>query len=301
MCNNIIEKQYKTEEEFLANYDANKYEKPSVTVDMLIFTINKTKSENYRALSNKSLQILMVKRKDYPYKDKWAIPGGFAKIDENIKDSALRELKEETNLDNVYMEQLYTWGDVGRDPRTRVVSVSYMALANKEELDVKAGDDAAEANWFDVSYTLDNVTNEDGIEKKDYILQLKNDEVTLQATIRENKTINHNIIDIKYEIINNGDIAFDHAKIIAYALYRLKTKVEWSDIAFHLMPDEFTIGDLQDTYSLILGKELIAPNFRRKMKPMLIDIGKESEDIAGHRPAKLFKFNPNWKEEGGIF
>lgn len=296
-----MEKQYETEEEFLANYDANKYEKPSVTVDMLIFTINKTKNKNYRALSNKSLQILMVKRKDHPYKGKWAVPGGFSKIDENIKDSALRELKEETNLENVYMEQLYTWGDVERDPRTRVISVSYMALANKEELDVKAGDDAAEVEWFDVSYTLDKTETVDGVEKKDYILTLKKEDTELSAVVRENKTINHNIIDIKYEIIDNGDIAFDHAKIIAYALYRLKTKVEWSDIAFHLMPDEFTIGDLQDTYSLILGKELIAPNFRRKIKPMLIAIDKESKDIAGHRPAKLFKFNPNWKEERSAF
>ena len=292
-----MEKQYKSEQEFLANYDASKYEKPSVTVDMLIFTVNKTKNKNYRALANKTLQILMIKRKDYPFKDCWAIPGGFAHIDEAIKDSAKRELLEETNLDNVYMEQLYTWGDLNRDPRTRVISVAYMALANKEELEVKAGDDAAEAEWFDVSYVFDKSETVNGVTKNDYILTLKNNSTELKAVVRENKTVTHNIVDIKYEIIDNGGIAFDHAKIIAYGLHRLKTKVEWSDIAFHLMPDEFTIGDLQDVYSLILEKEIIAPNFRRKMKHMLLPVNKEAEEVAGHRPAQLFRFNPNWREE----
>ena len=160
-----MEKYFKTEQEFLANYDDSKYQKPSVTVDMLIFTINKTKNKNYRALANKSLQILMVNRKDHPFKGHWAIPGGFAHIDEAIKDSAKRELKEETNLDNVYMEQLYTWGDLGRDPRTRVISVAYMALTNKDELEVKAGDDAADAQWFDVSYDFVSSQTVDGITK----------------------------------------------------------------------------------------------------------------------------------------
>lgn len=292
-----MEKQYKTEREFLENYDDSKYKKPSVTVDMLIFTINNVKSKNYRALDDKKLQILMIKRKDFPFKDHWAIPGGFANVDESIKDSACRELKEETNLDNVYMEQLYTWGDLNRDPRTRVISVAYMALANKEELNVKAGDDASEAEWFDVSYVFDKKTIEDDIVKNDYILTLKNGTTELKAIVRENKIVTKNIVDIKYEIIDNGGIAFDHAKIIAYALYRLKTKVEWSDIAFHLMPEEFTIGDLQDVYSLILNKEIIAPNFRRKIKNMLIPVNKNTEKIAGHRPAKLFRFNPNWREQ----
>ena len=292
-----MEKYFETEQEFLANYDDSKYQKPSVTVDMLIFTINKTKNKNYRALANKSLQILMVNRKDHPFKGHWAIPGGFAHIDEAIKDSAKRELKEETNLDNVYMEQLYTWGDLGRDPRTRVISVAYMALTNKDELEVKAGDDAADAQWLDVSYDFVSSQTVDGITKNDYELKLKNETVELKAIVRENKTVTHNVVDIKYEIIDNGGIAFDHAKIIAYGLHRLKTKVEWSDIAFHLMPDEFTIGDLQDVYSLILNKKIIAPNFRRKMKHMLLPINKETEEAAGHRPAQLFKFNPNWREE----
>ncbi len=288
--------EYKTEKEFLEHYDANKYPKPSVTVDMLIFTVNKTQSENYRELSKKSLQILMIKRGGFPFKGKWAIPGGFSQIDESLKTAAERELKEETNLDNVYMEQLYTWGDVNRDPRTRVISVSYMALANKEELEVEAGDDASEAQWFDVSYKKINSIEDSEIVKEDYALTLRADDVELKAVIRENKTVKNNIVDIAYEIIDSGDLAFDHAKIIAYALHRLKTKVEWSDIAFHMMPDEFTIGDLQDVYELILDRKIVAPNFRRKMKPMLIPVNKDSEEIQGHRPAKLFKFNASWQK-----
>ena len=125
-----VNKQGLTEEEFLASYDASKYERPSVTVDMLIFTVTNEKKENYRKLPEKVLRLLMIKRADHPYIGQWALPGGFIKMDESLEEGALRELKEETNIDNIYMEQLYTWGDVNRDPRTRIISVSYMALVD---------------------------------------------------------------------------------------------------------------------------------------------------------------------------
>jgi len=111
-----VNKQGLTEEEFLESYDASKYERPSVTVDMLIFTVTNEKKENYRKLPEKVLRLLMIKRADHPYIGQWALPGGFIKMDESLEEGALRELKEETNIDNIYMEQLYTWGDVNRDP-----------------------------------------------------------------------------------------------------------------------------------------------------------------------------------------
>jgi len=93
----------------LESYDASKYERPSVTVDMLIFTVTNEKKENYRKLPEKVLRLLMIKRADHPYIGQWALPGGFIKMDESLEEGALRELKEETNIDNIYMEQLYTW------------------------------------------------------------------------------------------------------------------------------------------------------------------------------------------------
>ena len=113
-------KQGLTEEQFLARYDAGKYERPSVTVDMLIFTVTDEENQNYRKLPEKVLRLLLIKRGDHPYIGQWALPGGFVEMDESLDEAALRELQEETNIKNIYMEQLYTWGDIGRDPRTRL-------------------------------------------------------------------------------------------------------------------------------------------------------------------------------------
>lgn len=143
-----------TEEQFLATYDASNFERPSVTVDMLIFTVTDEEKKSYRKLPEKVLRLLMIKRGDHPYIGQWALPGGFAQMDESLDEAALRELKEETNIDKIYMEQLYTWGDVGRDPRTRVISTSYMSLVECSTLDIKASDDADDAKWFTVSCRL---------------------------------------------------------------------------------------------------------------------------------------------------
>jgi 8-oxo-dGTP diphosphatase len=116
-----------------------KYQKLAVTVDIVIFTIK-----------NNELQVLLVKRGIEPYKGKWAIPGGFIKLDESLEAAAKRELKEETGVGNVYLEQLYTFGEVNRDPRDRVVTVSYMALINSEGIKLNASTDASDARWFSV-------------------------------------------------------------------------------------------------------------------------------------------------------
>lgn len=115
------------------------YEKPSVTVDMVIFTIK----EN-------DLNVLLVKRDINPFKKYWAIPGGFVRINESLEDAAKRELEEETGVSNVYLEQLYTFGEPKRDPRGRVITVAYMALINSDDIKLKASTDVSEANWFSI-------------------------------------------------------------------------------------------------------------------------------------------------------
>ena len=117
-------------------YDPDKYEKPSVAVDIVLFTIR-----------NNRLEVLLIRRKHKPCAGMWALPGGFVDIGESLEAAALRELKEETGLDNVYIEQLRAYGDPDRDPRTRVISIAFLALAPAEKLNVKAGDDAADAAW----------------------------------------------------------------------------------------------------------------------------------------------------------
>ena len=125
------------EEENETNYDASKFEKPSVTVDLVVFTIR-----------NDQLYILLIKRGIWPFKDCYALPGGFVRMDEKLKQTAIRELFEETSIKDVYLKQVHTFSDVDRDPRTRVITVAYLALINSENVTLSADTDAKEAKWF---------------------------------------------------------------------------------------------------------------------------------------------------------
>ncbi|MFZ5988356.1 MAG: NUDIX hydrolase [Bacillota bacterium] len=295
----VINKRGQTEEEFLASYDAGKYERPSVTVDMLLFTVTNEEKENYRKLSEKSLKILLIKRGDHPFMGQWAIPGGFVGIDESLDEAALRELKEETGIDSIYMEQLYTWGDVGRDPRTRIISCSYMALVDSSSLKITAGDDADDAKWFTVDRSL--ISEKKTETEKGYNLvqlikiELSSEEETLSAVLKVTKTIEGKSSRIKRELVECKGIAFDHAIIIWYGLERLVNKIEYTDIAFKLMPELFTLTELQQVYEIILGKELLKANFRRKIQDMVLETEEYTKD-AGHRPSRLYRFNQNWAE-----
>ncbi len=286
-----------TEQQFLAAYDASKFERPSITVDMLIFTVTDEDKENYRKLPEKVLRLLMIKRGDHPYIGQWALPGGFVQMDESLDEAALRELKEETNIGKLYMEQLYTWGDVSRDPRTRVISTSYMSLVESSTLDIRASDDADDAKWFTVSCRL--YQEQKTITEKGYVLQrlfklsLSNDENNLSAIVKIMKTVEGKVTKVDREVVESNGIAFDHAKVIEYAIERLRSKIEYTDIAFNLMPDLFTLTELQQVYEVILDTELLKANFRRKTADMVVETNEYTKD-AGHRPSKLFKFNPNW-------
>ncbi|GED69609.1 ADP-ribose pyrophosphatase [Brevibacillus reuszeri] len=293
-------KQGQTEQQFLEAYDVSQFERPSVTVDMLIFTVADEEEQNYRKLSAKSLNILLVKRGDHPFIGQWALPGGFVSPNESLEEAAKRELRTETNIDNIYLEQLYTWGEVDRDPRTRVISTSYMALVNSEALEVVAGDDAAEAEWFQIEdkwlRETKTATPDGSITEKWFELRLQHEEVELTATIKVTKTVAGRIIREHREIVEANQIAFDHAQIIQYALERLRNKIEYTDIAFALMPELFTLTELQQVYEVILGKELLAAAFRRKVADKVIETN-QFRKHAGHRPSKYFRFNPEWMDQ----
>ncbi len=115
------------------------YKKPSVTVDCVVF-----------GLDEDDLKIILIERDLEPFKGRWALPGGFVHIAESLEEAALRELKEETGVENVFLEQLYTFGDVDRDPRGRVISVAYYALVNLRDHKIKAATDARSAAWFSI-------------------------------------------------------------------------------------------------------------------------------------------------------
>lgn len=272
----VFMKEYKNEKEFLKDYDPNKFDRLSLTTDILIFSVSDGVQENYRKLNRKYFSVLLVKRDNYPFKDKWCLPGGFVKIDEDIEDAAKRILKEEANISDIYIEQLYTYGNPKRDPRTRVISTSYMALIDKNKLKY---DISKNASWFNVIVLED---------EKFIDVTLDNGNETIKYKIK--KTLKEKTTDrFKYEVVQNDKLAFDHALVITSGISRLKNKIEYTDIVFNMMPEYFTLGELQQVYEVILGKKLLDPAFRRIIANKVEKTNKMKTG-EGHRPSALFRY-----------
>ncbi|MEK3862301.1 NUDIX domain-containing protein [Paenibacillus sp. FSL H7-0716] len=290
----LIDKDGLTESEFLKQYKAGDYERPSVTTDMVIFTVTEDEADSYRKLPEKELRVLLIRRGAHPFLGKWALPGGFVRPNETTEQAAVRELCEETGVEDVYLEQLYTFSDIGRDPRTWVISCSYMALINSDKLELKAGDDAADAAWFKVSYRPLREQKElivDGyIKTLEYEIKLSSEKEELSAVVARTMTAKTTSTGTDYEIVSNDGLAFDHAKIIACAIDRLRGKVNYTDIALHLMPKLFTLTELQQVYEVIMDKELLKAAFRRKVADLVVETDHYTEN-AGHRPSRLYRRN----------
>ena len=267
---------YKSEEEFLKNYDDSKYTKPSVTSDIVLFSVSDGNKTNYRKLNKKYYSVLLVKRHNYPFKDKWCLPGGFVGNTETTEQAARRILANETNLHDVFLEQLYTFDEVDRDPRTRVISVSYMGLVDKNKLNDSLFEDAS---WFNIISLEDekgyHVTLDNGNEQIKFIVG---------KTLKEKTTDRYN-----FSIKENSGLAFDHPKTIVVGMERLKNKISYTDIVFNMMSEYFTLGELQQVYEVILGKKLLDPAFRRIIANKVEKTTKVKTG-EGHRPSVLFKY-----------
>ncbi|WMJ81594.1 NUDIX domain-containing protein [Clostridium sp. MB40-C1] len=285
------------EKEFLRSYDENNYKRPSVTNDIIIFTTDDKEEENLRKVPKKGLQVILIKRDDYPYIEKWALPGGFVGIEEDLEVSARRKLKEKTGIDNIYTEQLYTFGDVDRDKRTRVISVGNIALVEKGNIRFKEVDLQKKSEWFWIDKTLISSEKQEQYIENKHLLSLKSIDEKIIMNYEVTEKIGRDIFrrkETSYKLLNNSteELAFDHYKILDYGIDRLRNKVEYTPIAFNLLPRVFTVKELQNVYEAIMGREIL--NFRRKMGEMIVET---DEKIEGKpfRPAKVFKFNENWE------
>lgn len=219
----------KTLEKFLMEYDPNRYQNPSVTADILVF---QKQEERYNL--EDGLKLLLIQRRNHPCIGWWALPGGFIKIQEDIDKAAARELFEETGLSDIPMEQIYTFGKQDRDPRTRIVTVAYLALLESNQK-VEAGDDAAEAEWFAVRIQkeLEEIINGDNIVSKNkrkrvrYHIEViceKNHDIKAEATVDYFTNVDTILLEEDYKVIQSNGIAFDHPAFIirAYQLLKLR-------------------------------------------------------------------------------
>lgn len=261
-----------TEKEFLQQYKPGDYERPSVTVDMLIYGMD---------MNLTNLKLLLIQRNNHPYMDCWSLPGGFVGMKESAYEAAERELKEETGLTNIYMEQLYTMSRPDRDPRMRVISIAYMALIPVAE--AHAGDDAKDAAWFDVSLSGNQM-----------LLTNREKNIRMEYQIEEKEFKNGRMYVKGHKPVlkeGNADfLAFDHAEIILEGLFRLRNKVEYTDIAFNLLPEEFTLPDLQKVYEILSGKVMYKTNFRGKMVGKIVPLNREGKSITGGRKSELYQY-----------
>lgn len=289
-------KMTQAEKEYLSNYDIAKFDRPSVATDIVIFSIlNDGVNNNKRKLQKKALKVLLIKRAEYPYKDCWALPGGFAIPGEDVAETARRELYEEANVQNAYLQLVGVYGKDGRDPRGWIISNAFMALVDGEKCSLKAGTDAWEADWFNIEIKAREMKKEfqedASLIETSYLLLLTNDEknISLSAELKEYKSFRNYHETVRYKIVKNEALAFDHAEIILSAMLSLRSNTE-HDLrqAFDLMPEMFTLTELQNVFELVLGRELLTANFRRKIAEYVVETDAISEG-AGHRPAKMFK------------
>jgi 8-oxo-dGTP diphosphatase len=236
-----------TEADYLENYDPDAYARPSVTVDLALMRVWEGRPA-----------VLLLRRDRHPHEGRWALPGGFVGIDESLDAAAARVLAEKVGMKAAHLEQLYSFGAVDRDPRTRIITVAYLAL-----LDAPAFA-AALAGMPGLTPALVEVpwTGESG----GPIVARTTDGTAL-------------------------DLAFDHGDILAMAMRRLRGKIDYSDVGFALLPERFTLRQLQDVHEAILGTALNKPAFRRRMldKGWITPTGERETDTS-YRPAELFRF-----------
>jgi 8-oxo-dGTP diphosphatase len=231
-----------TEKKFLASYRPDRYPRPAVTVDIVVFT-----------LLDATVNVLLVKRGEHPFKGRWALPGGFVRVTddphaqgEDLDAAAVRELAEETGLagQRVPIEQIGAFGRAGRDPRMRVISVAYSALVRPTLAPlVRAGGDATHAGWHPVGAALDL------------------------------------------------PLAFDHADILSAALERLRAEAPRAARA--LVPETFSMTELRSVNEAIVGAPMDRGNFRKRFLRMIEDgeiAAAPGKRVTASRPARVYRF-----------
>lgn len=227
--------------------DLQAYDRPSVAVDLVLLTVRDGR-----------LQAFVMRRDREPFQGSWALPGGFVRIDESLAAAARRVLHDKARISEVFIEQLYTFGAIDRDPRGRVITVAYYALVDERQLDAA-------------------MRGSDGLALVDIAVPWKGEAGgSVQIRAADGRTL---------------PLAFDHAAILGTAVKRLRGKLDYSPVGFELLPPRFTLRQLQEVHEAILGTRLNKPAFRRRMldKGVLHPTGTRESGVT-YRPAELYRF-----------
>ena len=226
--------------------DLDRFPHPHLAVDVVLLT-----------LQQGALQVLLLRRPVAPFCGALALPGGFVRIDESVADAAARVLATKCNLRGVFVEQLFTFGEPGRDPRGRVVSVAHYALVPADRLvGAIAGTEATlarlEVPWRGATGGPVHALDGDGKQAR---------------------------------------LAFDHADLLGMTVQRLRGKIDYAPVGFELLPDRFTLLDLLQVHEAVLGETLNKDSFRRRLlaSGLITATGGQRDGVA-HRPAALFRF-----------
>jgi 8-oxo-dGTP diphosphatase len=231
------------EQAFLAAYDAAQFPHPSVAVDVALVTA-----------AEGQLRAALVQRTEHPDLGKWSLPGGFVRMEESLNEAAVRVLRAKVGVEGIFLEQLYTFGEPDRDPRTRVIAVAYYALVPASKL--------ASLNGLQLATLHVPWEGEQGGKA--------------EARDAAGRRL---------------PLAFDHARILGLVMQRLRGKLDYAPIGFELLARQFTLRELQDIHETILGRRLNKDSFRRRLLASgLIEATGRLEEAVGHRPAELYRF-----------
>lgn len=245
-------------------YSITDYERPSVAVDAAVFGVDDRKSST---MDEKVLKILLIKRGEEPFKDMYALPGGFLEKNETAEEAVSRELAEEAGVVGSKLIPLKVYSGEGRDPRGWIISAAFISLTNTVQLSTARNSDASEAVWMELRYDFTGSSEK---------LTISKDETVLEIIAENGKVI-------------RNDFPFDHGTIIYEAFKKLQDEVRYHDIIFDLMPELFTVSDLHGPYRMILQKDESMQAFRKRMSPKIEETDQYDDTTAAHRKSKLYR------------
>lgn len=232
---------------YLQGYDPTMFERPSVAVDLILMSV-----------FDGAPAVLLMRRETPPFAGRWALPGGFVGIGESLDEAARRVLADKAHMSDAYVEQLYTFGAVERDPRMRIISVAYFALLPAERF-AAALKAAPELALAELAVPWKGETG--------------------------------GPVELRVAKSDPLDLAFDHDEMLSVAMRRLRGKLDYSGVAFALLPERFTLRALQDVYEAILDTRLNKPAFRRRMLDRgWLEATGEREAGTSFRPAELYRY-----------